>query len=159
MLAGTLPVTHFFAEERPPPDLVHVCGGGEVAAGEGPERLAPEGPRAPAAVGNHVPVVRSDAGDEGAAAIHQGKVIYRQWAPHERGFSSDVREILIVQDAARAMGPQWRGKRVVSGNCDCMQQQDVRQGARGGRLAVPPRRAARVCLCGPVGTTGEQCGC
>jgi hypothetical protein len=131
MLAGTLPVTHFFSADSPP-DLVHVCGGREVdntagperLAPEGPERLAPEGPRAAAGGGaRDTPVMRSDAGDGGAAAIFEGKVVYRSFTPQERTDSSDVREAAIVQDAAKALGPQWRGKRVVfvldhSGNCD-----------------------------------------
>ena len=121
MLAGSLPVTHFFAGEGPP-GLVHVCGGGSVDPAGGPHRLAPEGPPAMEG-GARVPVVRSDAGDEGAAAIHEGKVVYRQWTRQERGFSSDVREILIVKDIAKLLGRRWRGKRVVfvldhSGNCD-----------------------------------------
>jgi hypothetical protein len=137
MLAGTLPVTHFFASDSPP-DLVHVCGGGEVDKTAGPERLAPEtlapeGPRgaaagggaaaSAAASGRDTPILRSDAGDGGAAAIHEGKVVYRQFTPEERGMSSDVREVLIVRDAARRLGRRWRNKRVVfvldhSGNCD-----------------------------------------
>jgi hypothetical protein len=129
MRAGTLPVTHFFSMEAPP-TLVHVCGGGVDSTG-GPERLAPEGPRG----GSGVPVVRSDAGDEGAAAIHEGDAIYRQWTREEQGYSSDLREILIVRDAARAMGPRWRGKRVVfvldhSGNCDNLNSGSSKSSAR-----------------------------
>ncbi len=102
---GTLePMTFLDGEDAP--ISMHVI----TAASGAPPPLTAVGPLAG---GGGVAIQRSDAGDHAGASIHEGKVVHRIWSEEEKGFHSDLKEMVAMMEGVREHDKGWQGKRVV----------------------------------------------
>ena len=97
-----------------PPLILRANGGGAREEEEGARR---EGRGA---------VLRSDAGEPGGGVVHNGVALHRTWSATEKGFHSDLREILTLQMGVEHFDSGWPpGTRVLflldhSGDTHCL---------------------------------------
>ena len=59
-----------------------------------------------------VSYAKSDAGDDAVFLVSEGRFLYHRLTAEERTLSSHARELLPAVLAARAFGPEWRGRYV-----------------------------------------------